>query len=261
LSVNQAPARAAGERPDRELPGGHAVRGSVSLALLTLTLLWPLAGAAQSPPEQRRIISVSGVGEVSAAPDLVVLAVAVETTAARAGDAVTENANRSAKVAAALRALLGKQDKLTTTSYAVEPRYDAGKRGEPGEARIIGYVARNEVQVELHEIDAVGGLIDAATNAGANRISNLQFTLANRNEQLRAALQKAAGEARAQAESVAAALGVTLKQLVAASTSTGPILPRRFDLGMAAAEMRAPTPIEPGSVSVTATLQVTYEIE
>lgn len=218
--------------------------------------------ADEKPAEGRRTISVSGQGEVSAAPDLAVVSVAVETTSPTAANAVSENATRSAKVAEALKGLIGKDDKLTTTRYALEPRYQPVKPGEQTEPRISGYVARNEVQVETHKVDGVGRLIDAANQAGANRISGLQFTLSNRNEQLRAALTKAGSEARAQAESVAAALGVKLKNVFSATTTTMPVPPPRYfeAMGTAAAAMRAPTNIEPGAVTVTATLQVTYEI-
>jgi uncharacterized protein YggE len=223
----------------------------------------PLATADEKSSERRRTIMVSGQGEVSVSPDLAILAVAVETTAPNAADAAGENAGRSAKVASALKAMVGKDDKVTTTRYSLEPRYEPAKRGEPAEPRITGYVARNEVQVETHKIEAAGGLIDVAIKAGANRVSSLQFTLANRNEQLRAALDKAGGEAHAQAESIASVLGVKLKGVLSATTVSPPIIqPRRFEaLGMAAAEARPPTPIEPGAVTVSATLQVTYEIE
>ena len=229
-----------------------------------------LAGAAgaaygedKAATAERRTISVTGQGEVTTSPDLAILAVAVETSAPKAADAVAENATRSGAVASAVKNLIGKNDKVATTRYSLEPRYQAAKPGEAGEPRIIGFVARNEVQVETHKVDSVGTLIDAANTAGANRVSGLQFTLANRDEQLRAALEKAGAEARAQAESVAKALGVRLKGVASATTSTAPIVqPRYFEArAMAAMEARAPTPIEPGSVSVAATLQVTYDIE
>ncbi len=217
-------------------------------------------GDEQPPAAQRRTISVTGQAEVAASPDLATLAMAVETTSVKAADAATENAARSAKVAGALKTLIGTNDKITTTRYSLEPRYESVKPGERSEPRITGYVARNEVHVETHKIDAVGNMIDAAINAGANRVNGLQFTLSNRNEQLRAALEKAGAEARAQAESVAGALGVKLKDVASASTSSTP--PRYFEArGMAAMEARAPTPIEPGTVSVSAILQVTYDIE
>lgn len=227
-----------------------------------LMLLHTVAAADDKPAETRRTISVMGQGEVSATPDLAVLAIAVETTGATAGAAVAENATRTAAVVAAVKRMLGKEDKLTTTRYALEPRYQPGKPGEAAEPRIIGYIARNEVQLETHKVDDIGQLIDAANAAGANRINGLQFTLSNRNEQLRAALEKAGSEARAQAESVASALGVKLKQVVSATTATVPIAqPRHFEaMGMSAA-VRAPTTVEPGAVTVSATLQVTYEIE
>jgi uncharacterized protein YggE len=236
------------------------------LFVTLIVLIWVsgrAAAAEDRAAENRRTISVSGQAEVSAAPDLAIVSVAVETTSPTAAHAVSENATRSAKVAEALKALIGKDDKLTTTRYALEPRYQPIKPGEPGEPRISGYVARNEVQVETRKVDGVGRLIDAANEAGANRISGLQFTLSNRNEQLRAALGKAGSEARAQAESVAAALGVKLKNVFSATTTTAPIpQPRYFEaMGMTAAAARAPTTIEPGAVTVSATLQVTYEIE
>lgn len=236
-----------------------------SLAITVLSAIVMSASQARADdnaPATRRTISVTGQGEVTASPDLVIVAVAVETTAPGAAAAVGENAKRSAAVVSALKGLVGKEDKVTTSRYSLEPHYQPSKPGEATEPRITGYVARNEVQVETHNIEGVGALIDAANRAGANRISGLQFTLSNRNEQLRAALEKAGSEARAQAESVAKALGVTLKQVASATTSTGPVIqPRYFERGVAAMEARAPTPIEPGTVSVSATLQVTYTIE
>ncbi len=241
------------------------MRSANTLAILFLCgILSSRAATADEPSvDQRRTISVSGQAEVSAAPDLAIVSLAVETTAPKAADAAGENAKRAAAVATAVKALLGKDDKVTTTRYSLEPRYQAGKPGEPTEPRITGYVAHNEVQIETHKVDGVGGLIDAANAAGANRISGLQFTLSDRNQQLRSALATAGAEARAQAESVASALGVKLKNVISATTSMNPSpMPRHFDTrSMAALEARAPTTIEPGSVSVSATLQVTYEIE
>jgi len=227
--------------------------------VLLMTVATRPAAAQDKPADTRRTISVTGQGEVTAAPDLVRLAVAVETTAAKASAAVSENADRSDKVARALKGLMGKDDKLSTTHYSIEPRYEPGKPGQPVEPRIIGYVVHNEVQVETHTINGVGAVIDAAIAAGGNRVSNLQFMLSNRNEQLRAALASAGAEAQAQAESIAKALGVKLKAVVSATTVSAPIIQPRF--AMAAMEARPATPIEPGAVSVSATLQVTYEIE
>ncbi|TMA50588.1 MAG: DUF541 domain-containing protein, partial [Deltaproteobacteria bacterium] len=88
-----------------------------------------------------------------------------------------------------------------------------------------------------------------------------RFSLSQRSEQLGAALEKAGASARAQAESAARGLGVKLKRVLSASVQPQAIvMPRRFEA--MAAEARAPsTPIEPGEATVSATLQVVYEIE
>ena len=214
-----------------------------------------MRAAASEDEPKRRTIQVTGYGEVSVSPDLAIISFAVETAADRASEAVEQNADRSSKVAAAIKQRLDSKDRVSTTRYSLEPRYQQPERGSTAPPRITGYVARNEVRLETHRLDRVGQLIDAASGAGANRISELQFTLEDRNPQLRAALAKAGEESRAQAESIASALGVSLKQVVAASTQFAPIVPRRYEGAamMAAAEARAPTSVEPGEVTVSAT--------
>ena len=235
--------------------------GPCATVLLLLALDISPALTAEEPALQKRTISVTGQGTVKSVPDRATLSFAVETTAARATEAAAENAKRSTAVATAVRPMLDAEDTATTTRYTVEPRY-APRPGETGEPRITGYVARNEVLVETRRIDKVGALVDAATTAGANRVSGVQFSLSRRAESQRAALEQAGADARAQAESVAKGLGVRLKG-VASATTVGPIVPTpRFEaLGMAAEARATPTPIEPGEISVSATLQVTYEIE
>ncbi len=210
----------------------------------------------------RRTITVTGNGEVTATPDLALVSFAVETQAKTASAAATENAAKSEKVVSAVKQQLKGEDKVETSGYSLEPQYQMQERGNVSPPSIVGYVARNQVEIQIQAIDAVGRLIDSAIAAGANRINNVQFTLKDRSPHLRAALTKAGAEARAQAESVATALGVQLKQVVSATTSSGPIVVPRYRDGFAmAAEKAVTTPLEPGEVKVSASLEVTYEIE
>src|SRR5512136_1148859 len=112
-------------------------RGSFIVGLILLTAVFGTRAvrADDKAPERQRTISVTGQAEVDAAPDLAQLAVAVETTAPKAADAVRDNATRSTKVAAALKGLIGEKDKITTTRYALEPRYESVKPGERSEPR------------------------------------------------------------------------------------------------------------------------------
>jgi uncharacterized protein YggE len=232
------------------------------LVLSILSLPAPGLALAHDPAtDQRRTISVTGHAEVKARPDRVSISFAVETVAGRAGDAAAENAKRSAAVVDAVKRLLGGEDVVGTANYAVEPRYEQPKPGEPREPRITGYVARNEVVVTSGRVDQVGTLIDAATGAGANRIGALQFGFAKREELARRAIEQAGTEARAQADSLARGLGVKVKALVSASTSSPMPIPRRGFEAMDVQVARMATPIEPGEGSVTGIVQATYEIE
>ncbi len=232
--------------------------------LLAALLCWPvslLADAAAPPP---RTIAVNGEGEVKVAPDLAVVSFAVETTAPTAAAAVAENAKRSAALSAAVKQKLGAKDKVSTTQYALSPVYEQRERGAPpAMPRITGYIASNAVRVELHAVDGVGALIDAATAAGANRVDGLDFTLEERAAAQSDALQRAGADARRQAEATAAALGVKLGRVLSATVGGGPIvLPKSYPRGMVGmAESHAPTPVEAGDVTVSAGMQVTYEIE
>lgn len=235
-------------------------RSAVYLPALAV-LLWSATTMAQEKP-QPRSITVSGHSQVSASPDVAELSIAVETTADTAGSAIAANAERSAKVASAIKRRLATNDTLTTSGYSLEPRYDNSKLGQSSEPKIVGYVARNEVQLELHQLEQVGPLIDAAIDAGGNRVQQLSFSLSNRSQALRSALERAGAEAQAQAESIAKALGVRLVRVLHASSSGMPMPQPRFKTyGLTAMEARAATPIEPGSVHVHATIDVTYEIE
>ena len=150
---------------------------------------------------------------------------------------------------------------MSTTRYSLDPVYEQRERGAAAAPpRITGYIARNQVRAESRATDAVGKLIDAAIAAGANSIDGLEFTLQERTAAQNDALQRAGQDARRQAEAGAAALGVKLGRVLNASISGPPVVMPYARMRMAA-EVSAPTPVEAGDVTITASVQVTYEIE
>lgn len=231
-------------------------------SLVALLALVAPAAADDAPPP--RTIAVSGEGRVSVAPDLANLSFGVETTAPSAGAAVADNARKSTALVAAIKQRLGAKDKVATTQYALSPVYEQRERASTAPPKITGYVASNAVRVELHDVKAVGALIDAATAAGANRADSLEFTLEERATAHSDALARAGADARRQAEAAAAALGVELGRILSATVSGAPIVyPRTYARGgmVAMAEAAPVPPVEAGDVDVSAALQVTYEIK
>jgi uncharacterized protein len=228
-----------------------------------LALLAAVPARADDAPS-RRTIAVSGEGEVKVPPDLAVVSFAVETTAPAAGVAVAENARKSSELADELKRQLTGQGKVSTTRYSLDPVYEQRERGgPPAPPRITGYIARNQVRAETHAIDSIGKLIDGAAKAGANRVDGLDFALDQRDQAEDQALQRAAADARRQAEAASSALGVKLGKVLSVTTSAPPVVvPRPYArVAAAMAEASPPTPVEAGDVTVSATLQVTYEIE
>jgi len=232
------------------------------VAAVALSVFTSAAVLAQETPP-RRTVAVTGEGEVKVAPDSAVLSFAVETAAPTAAAAGAENARKSTVLTEALKKEIGANGKVSTTRYSVDPVYEQRERGAAtAPPRITGYVARNQVRAETSAIDSVGKLIDVATQAGANQIDGLDFTLEERAQAQSDALQRAGQDARRQADATATALGLKLGKVLTVSTGSPPIIMARDKrmAGVAMAEMSVSTPIDAGDVTVSAQVQVMYEI-
>jgi uncharacterized protein YggE len=233
-----------------------------SAAFILALVLIPALASAQPAPQSTPVpsIDVTGTAEVRAAPDRATLDIAVETHAATAAQAASENATLAQKIAAALKAKLGDSGRIQTGSYNLMPDY----RQKAGEVspEIIGYRAVNTVTVETTALDRVGPLIDAAIGAGANRIDSVSFTLRDESGPRNEAIAKAAADAVGQARALAQALGVKLKRVLHATTNAEPRPIRFMGMGarMAAAAPPEPTPISPGQITIPASVSLTYEI-
>lgn len=205
-----------------------------------------------------RVIMVDGNGEARATPDVANLNLAIETQATTAAEAASRNGALAEKVIAALKSKLGEKGKISTGGYSLNPEYDQ----RPGREKpsIVGYTAQNSITVDTGALDLMGALIDSAIAAGANRVNYLNFALKDDIKARTEAISIATRDARAQAEALAASLGVKLGKIVKASTvsEVRPIPMQRIGVAMAA---QAATPVEPGEVTVPATVSLTYDIE
>jgi len=214
------------------------------------------------PPEvpanapSAKTIQVSGTGMVSASPDEAILYLAVETQASTASQATAENAAAMTNVLRSLAAAGVSNDSIQTTSYTLNPIY-ANQINQSVPASIIGYDAVNSIQVTLSRLASVGRILDQAISAGANEVQGVTFTLSSATMATlqKQALQLALQDADNQAKATATAMGVTI---------IGPIsvIPgyefQPVNYNRLATAVPAATPIQPGTLQVTATVQVTY---
>jgi uncharacterized protein len=228
-------------------------------ALLALAVL-PSALSAQQPVPQPIMggpvpaITASAVGEAQVTPDRARISIGVQTQAPTAADASTRNARLQRAIIDTLRALGVPQDRITTSGYNVYPEqvYEQQTR----RSRIVGYNVQNTVVVDVHQVEQVGRLLDAALSKGANLVSSLSFYSSRAEEVRREALTNAVAKARRDAEAMAQAAGGQLGDLIELS-SVGYIERPRPMMDMAAsARLQAaePTPISEGTQTISASV-------
>jgi uncharacterized protein len=229
------------------------------MAMWTLPLLLPTALSAQTPPaEQPRTLTVNAVGTVEREPEQGIIVLAVESEAASAQAAATANAQRMSQLNAALRRANIAERGIRTISYELRPEYAREDRGQAA-PRITGYRAINMVQVTVEDVARLGGIIDTAIGSGANRVANIRFQLRDPQSAHNEALATAMRNARVQAAALAEAAGEQLGP--AMSIHTAGFTPPPMPMVYARAEaMDVATPIEAGTLTVQASVNVVYRL-
>jgi uncharacterized protein YggE len=232
------------------------------VVLCALCLVPAMAQTGVTNPDIKTI-STSATGELYATPDRADVYLGVQTQNADVVAAQQENAQIMNRVVDAIMATGVPKENIKTTGYSVYPVYDQSTNlfGQ----KVKYYQVTNTVQVTLNDVGMAGEVIDAAIAAGANQVQNIAFSLSPEKEQsLRAeVISEAVNRTRADADAVAAALGVTITGVQDASVGAyyPPVVYRSASAG--AADMSTapvPTPIEPGQVTVSATVSVNYLI-
>jgi uncharacterized protein YggE len=225
------------------------------LALALMLAAGPLA--AQEPPPRQ--ISVTGVAEAEAVPDLATVTAGVETRAETAAAALAANSEAMTAVFAALEAAGIARRDMQTSQLNISPVHEPFRDGATEPQKVVAYDASNLVTVQVRAIDRLGEVIDAVTEAGSNRLFGISFDVSEPKPALDTAREQAVADARAKAELFARAAGVTLGPVISIAESVqmpGPIMMR------AEAQMAdAAPPVAGGMVMLQAQVQIVYGIE
>lgn len=205
-----------------------------------------------------RTITVVGAGEASAAPDMAMLNIGVETEGATAGEALRKN---SAQMEATVKSLkdagVDRKD-IQTSNLSVGAKYDYSRNDGP--PRIIGYEARNAVTVKIRDVAKAGTIIDKTVSVGANRLDSISFGFTDPKSLANKARKAAVEDAKERAALYAGAAGVTLGPVLQISESSSEAPgPRPMVARMA--ESAKAVPIEIGESSISASVTVIYAIE
>lgn len=215
---------------------------------------------AQAPPAPGgaapRTVHVSGDARVAVRPDTAIVFAGVETTGKDLARATKDAAAAMRRVLAAVAdAGVAEKDVQTTRhDVQVERPWDQGRPGP-----ITGYTISDEVRVKVRDLSRVGAVLERVTAAGSNVLRGLSFTKDDTTAERGRALADAYATARAKAEALARAAGITLGEVLSlGETAREPVVPT-FRTAQVAS-LGGGAPVSVGEVEIQGTVEVTYAI-
>lgn len=228
-----------------------------------------------------RGVTVTGSGKANGKPDVARTTIGVETRANAAEEAVADVNARMARVVTALKQAGVADADLRTATVSLHfernpepPRpvdvapTAAATKAAPGAPAAPPaalppagyYVATNNVEVTVRDLNRAGQVLSAATTAGANQMYGIRFELEDPSPLLATARQKAVADAQARAEKLAQLAGVKLGPAVSIveldGGSGGPVPA----FAMMRAEAANAAPVERGELTVSTSVQIVYAL-
>jgi len=235
------------------------------IALIPLFLATSLSMPAFAANEPA-LISVTGTGEVSAAPDTAFINSGVTTQGATAREALDANTKAMNDLLATLKEAGIESRDVQTSGFSVSPNYvytDA--RDENGYSlppKINGYQVYNTVNVRIRDLETLGAVLDKQVTVGANTINGITFSVADPSKLYDEARKAAFADAKEKAGLYAEAAGEALGLLKSVSESQGYDQPQPYMMKtMDSAAASAPVPVATGELSFSINVQVTWSVE
>jgi uncharacterized protein YggE len=215
------------------------------------------APSAEGDPADHTI-SVAGSGKVTVVPDMATINLGVLVQRDKAKSAREAGAEAMTRVIASLKAQ-GIDDKDIKTAWvSLNPVYDYQSTTQ----RITGYQLQNTVTVTVRDLSKVSDVLDDSVIAGATTVNGISFDVADRTAAEAQARTAAMVDAKAKADTLASAAGVSITGVASISESVSTPIWYAPEMSAAgAAQDRASTPVMPGSTDVTISVSVSYLID
>ncbi len=215
---------------------------------------------------------VMGNAQTMVQPDKVTLSLSVETTNKTANEALVANSQTMNNVLIALTAAGVMENETSTSFFNISPNYNTTqeeKDFQPIETPdIISYTVTNSITVDSFNILNISEWLDTAVQAGVNDVSNIYFSLSDKQSELikNGLLKQAVANAKNKADIAASALGLKVIGVKSVTIGAdGPLpTPQTFraeeTLGAAAPGAGPPTPIIAGEQEVTSNVNIAFLI-
>lgn len=116
----------------------------------------------------------------------------------------------------------------------------------------------NDLIIRTVDLDNLGNLIDSTTSVGANKINGPRFDILDKDKYRKEALKLAVKDAKDTATVTAEAAGVSIDRIMQLNPSYNTPQPL-YARSMVASD-QASTPIEAGDITVSANVNITFQI-
>ncbi len=207
-------------------------------------------------------VSAQGTSTLKATPDIVSVYLTIEARSKdSASSAQSTHKRLSDDLVDALSALDISESEIKTSYYNVGPEYDWTQNGQ----KLKGYLATQQVVVELKNFSKIVDVVDSAVNSGV-LISGINFELSpkKQSEYKTQALEQASADAKNKASATANGLGKKLGKLVSIESNDFNYEPvvyyAKAESNGASDAKAAALQISPTDLSVYANVGVTYKI-
>lgn len=223
------------------------------------------AQAQMEPVDHSRTVTVVGEGVVKIKPDIAQVNVGVEVVKSTIKEASSAaNETMDAVLAALTEAGVEEKD-IQTSGFSIWVERGNAPDGSMDDT-LNRYHVTNSVFATLRDLDTVGATLDATMEAGANNIYGVTFSLDNPKSMESEARAKAVENAKAKAEELATLNDATVGSVVSISEVVGQ--GGGYYGGNFAMASMAPggmggggTSVNPGELSLSMQLQITYELQ
>jgi uncharacterized protein YggE len=225
------------------------------LAVLALAACGPISTKAVNTPT----LAANGTGIVYLTPDVAYINIGVHSQAENVGDAMSQNSTQAAAVSDAIKAFGVEAKDIQTSAFNVYPQQQYSPEGQLTSTL---YMVDNTVYVTVRNLSDLGKILDATVKSGANTINGISFDVLDKESALKDARLMAIEKAKAQAQELASAAGVTLGSLQSLNVYTSGNTVPMYD-GKGGAAMAAPgqAPISAGQLTITVEANLMYEIK
>ncbi len=212
------------------------------------------------------IITVTGTGEASVAPDIATVTFSVSQVSASVKDGQAKVDATMQKVNEGLKTLGVSGKDIKTVSYTVNPKYSYPQGFCPPSGcpspKLEGYEIGEYMSVTVRKIDSTGEVLALLGKNEVKDISGPNFSVENSDSLLAKARALAVEKAKAKAKETASALGATLGDVRSYSENLGGgyPMPMYAKVDMASASVESVT-LSQGDTKASVTVSLTYSLK